>query len=74
MTTAANQFAASTKEARIDVGKYFSTATAPALTAIVGDVSGKGLPAAMRVAMILGALRARLRTIPEKFSGLSATR
>ena len=28
------------------------------ITAIVGDVSGKGLTAAMRVAMILGALRA----------------
>ena len=29
----------------------------PSLLAIVGDVSGKGLPAAMRVAMILGVLR-----------------
>jgi Stage II sporulation protein E (SpoIIE)/GAF domain len=40
-------------------GDFFLVSTAPdgALTAIVGDVSGKGLTAAMRVAMILGALR-----------------
>jgi hypothetical protein len=40
-------------------GDFFFVSSAPdgALTAIVGDVSGKGLTAAMRVAMILGALR-----------------
>lgn len=40
-------------------GDFFlvSPAEDGALTAIVGDVSGKGLTAAMRVAMILGALR-----------------
>jgi Stage II sporulation protein E (SpoIIE)/GAF domain len=40
-------------------GDFFFVAPAPdgSLTAIVGDVSGKGLTAAMRVAMILGALR-----------------
>ena len=40
-------------------GDFFFVSPAPdgSLTAIVGDVSGKGLPAAMRVAMILGALR-----------------
>lgn len=39
-------------------GDFFFVSPAPdgSLTAIVGDVSGKGLPAAMRVAMILGAL------------------
>ena len=38
---------------------FSSSRPAPdgSLTAIVGDVSGKGLTAAMRVAMILGALR-----------------
>lgn len=36
---------------------YVSPAPDGSLTAIVGDVSGKGLTAAMRVAMILGALR-----------------
>ena len=40
-------------------GDFFLVWSAPdgSLTAIVGDVSGKGLTAAMRVAMILGALR-----------------
>ena len=40
-------------------GDFFFVSTAPdgSLTAIVGDVSGKGLTAAMRVAMILGVLR-----------------
>jgi GAF domain-containing protein len=40
-------------------GDFFFVSSAPdgALTAIVGDVSGKGLTAAMRVAMILGVLR-----------------
>ena len=40
-------------------GDFFFVSPAPdgSLTAIVGDVSGKGLPAAMRVAMILGVLR-----------------
>lgn len=40
-------------------GDFFLVSPAPdgSLTAIVGDVSGKGLRAAMRVAMILGVLR-----------------
>lgn len=40
-------------------GDFFFVAPGPdgSITAIVGDVSGKGLTAAMRVAMILGALR-----------------
>ncbi len=40
-------------------GDFFLVSPAPggSLTAIVGDVSGKGLTAAMRVSMILGALR-----------------
>jgi hypothetical protein len=40
-------------------GDFFYVARAPdgSITAVVGDVSGKGLTAAMRVAMILGALR-----------------
>ncbi len=40
-------------------GDFFFVSPAPdgSLTAIIGDVSGKGLTAAMRVAMILGALR-----------------
>jgi serine phosphatase RsbU (regulator of sigma subunit) len=40
-------------------GDFFFVHPAPdgSLTAIVGDVSGKGLTAAMRVAMILGVLR-----------------
>ena len=39
-------------------GNFFFVVPAPdgSITAIVGDVSGKGLTAAMRVAMILGAL------------------
>src|SRR3981081_1128140 len=40
-------------------GDFFFVSSAPdgSLIAIVGDVSGKGLTAAMRVALILGALR-----------------
>lgn len=40
-------------------GDFFFVSIAPdgSLTAILGDVSGKGLTAAMRVAMILGAIR-----------------
>jgi len=40
-------------------GDFFFVSSAPdgSLTAIVGDVAGKGLTAAMRVAMILGVLR-----------------
>jgi serine phosphatase RsbU (regulator of sigma subunit) len=40
-------------------GDFFFVSPAPdgSLTAIVGDVSGKGLTAAMQVAMILGAIR-----------------
>jgi hypothetical protein len=40
-------------------GDFFFVSSAPdgSLTAIVGDVSGKGLTAALRVAMILGVLR-----------------
>ena len=40
-------------------GDFFFVANTPdaGLIAIVGDVSGKGLPAAMRVAMIIGVLR-----------------
>jgi hypothetical protein len=40
-------------------GDFFFVSPTPdgSLTAIVGDVSGKGLTAAMRVAMILGAIR-----------------
>jgi len=40
-------------------GDFFFVSPAPdgSLTAILGDVSGKGLTAAMRVAMILGAVR-----------------
>jgi len=38
---------------------YVSSASDGALTVIVGDVSGKGLTAAMRVAMILGVLRSQ---------------
>lgn len=40
-------------------GDFFFVSPAPdgSLTAILGDVSGKGLTAAMRVAMILGAIR-----------------
>jgi hypothetical protein len=47
-------------------GDFFlvSTAQDGSLTAIVGDVSGKGLTAAMRVAMILGVLRRELSHDP----------
>jgi GAF domain-containing protein len=47
-------------------GDFFLVSPAPdgSLTAIVGDVSGKGLTAAMRVAMILGALRRELSNDP----------
>lgn len=47
-------------------GDFFLVSPAPdgSLTAIVGDVSGKGLTAAMRVAMILGALRRELSDDP----------
>lgn len=47
-------------------GDFFLVSTEPdgSLTAIVGDVSGKGLTAAMRVAMILGALRRELTHDP----------
>ncbi len=47
-------------------GDFFLVSTTPdgSLTAIVGDVSGKGLTAAMRVAMILGALRHVLPSDP----------
>ena len=40
-------------------GDFFLVSPGPdgSLTAIVGDVSGKGLVAAMRVSMILGVLR-----------------
>lgn len=40
-------------------GDFFFVAAGPdgSITAVIGDVSGKGLPAAMRVAMIMGALR-----------------
>jgi len=40
-------------------GDFYFVSSAPdgSLTAIVGDVSGKGITAAMRVAMILGVLR-----------------
>lgn len=47
-------------------GDFFFVAPAPdgSITAIVGDVSGKGLTAAMRVAMILGALRREISHEP----------
>lgn len=49
-------------------GDFFlvSPASDGSLTAIVGDVSGKGLTAAMRVAMILGALRRESSDDPSK--------
>ena len=49
-------------------GDFFFVSPAPdgSLTAIVGDVSGKGLTAAMRVAMILGALRRETAHDPGK--------
>lgn len=55
-------------------GDFFFVSPAPdgSLTAIVGDVSGKGLTAAMRVAMILGALRRETSRDPgEILSGLN---
>jgi hypothetical protein len=55
-------------------GDFFFVSSAPdgSLVAIVGDVSGKGLTAAMRVAMILGALRRETSYDPgEILSGLN---
>ncbi len=55
-------------------GDFFlvSPAADGALTAIVGDVSGKGLTAAMRVALILGALRREVSYDPaEILAGLN---
>jgi hypothetical protein len=55
-------------------GDFFFVAPTPdgSLTAIAGDVSGKGLTAAMRVAMILGALRRETSHDPaEILSGLN---
>jgi GAF domain-containing protein len=55
-------------------GDFFFVSSTPdgSLTAIVGDVSGKGLTAAMRVAMILGALRRETSHDPsEILSGLN---
>ena len=51
-------------------GDFFFVSPAPdgSLTAIVGDVSGKGLTAAMRVAMILGALRRETSHDPGGYS------
>ena len=43
---------------------FVSSAQDGSLTAIVGDVSGKGLTAAMRVAMILGVLRSETSLEP----------
>ena len=49
-------------------GDFFFVSPAPdgSLTAILGDVSGKGLTAAMRVAMILGAIRRESSHDPAK--------
>jgi serine phosphatase RsbU (regulator of sigma subunit) len=49
-------------------GDFFFVSSAPdgSLTAVVGDVSGKGLTAAMRVAMILGALRRETSNDPDE--------
>lgn len=55
-------------------GDFFFVSSAPdgSLTAIVGDVSGKGLTAAMRVAMILGVLRRETSHDPSNIlSGLN---
>jgi Stage II sporulation protein E (SpoIIE)/GAF domain len=55
-------------------GDFFLVSPAPdgSITAIVGDVSGKGLTAAMRVAMIFGALRRETSHDPGKIlSGLN---
>jgi hypothetical protein len=49
-------------------GDFFFVRPAPdgSLIAVVGDVSGKGLTAAMRVAMILGALRRETSHSPDE--------
>ncbi len=49
-------------------GDFFLVSPGPdgSLTAIVGDVSGKGLVAAMRVSMILGVLRREEQREPEE--------
>jgi hypothetical protein len=55
-------------------GDFYFVSPAPdgSLTALVGDVSGKGLTAAMRVAMILGALRRETSHAPaDILSGLN---
>jgi len=55
-------------------GDFFFVSPTPdgSLTAIVGDVSGKGLTAAMRVAMILGAIRRETSNDPaEILAGLN---
>jgi stage II sporulation SpoE-like protein/GAF domain-containing protein len=55
-------------------GDFFFVSPGPdgSLTAIVGDVSGKGLTAAMRVAMILGAIRGESSRDPAQIlSGLN---
>jgi len=55
-------------------GDFFFVSSAPdgSVIAIVGDVAGKGLTAAMRVAMILGALRRETSHDPgEILSGLN---
>ncbi len=55
-------------------GDFFFVSSAPdgSLTAIIGDVSGKGLTAAMRVAMILGVLHRETSHDPcEILSGLN---
>ena len=55
-------------------GDFFLVSPAPdgSLTALVGDVSGKGLTAAMRVALILGALRREVSYDPaEILAGLN---
>jgi hypothetical protein len=52
-------------------GDFYFVSSAPdgSLIAIVGDVSGKGLTAAMRVAMILGALRREMSHDPGEILG-----
>jgi hypothetical protein len=49
-------------------GDFFLISPVPdgSLIAVIGDVSGKGLPAAMRVAMILGVLRRETAHSPSK--------
>jgi hypothetical protein len=57
-------------------GDFFFVSSAPdgSLTAVVGDVSGKGLTAAMRVAMILGVLSSETSHDPgEILFGLNNT-